>query len=40
MWDLLLRAFVKYVESHPEVVEQAVEKLVKLLLAKLDDVVK
>lgn len=36
VFDLLLKALVNYVEKHPEVIDQLVERLVKLLLAELE----
>ncbi len=33
--DLIIKAFVKYVESHPDVVEKLVEQLVAKLIEEL-----
>lgn len=36
MWNLLLNAFVKYVESHPEVIDKLVEEGIAFLLSKIN----
>ncbi len=40
MWNLILNAFIKYIESHPAVIEDLIDKAVTALIAHLDAQVK